>query len=130
MDNSLTLYSLIKTLHISCAIVSITGFAIRATLKLRESVLLTQRWLKITPHVIDSLLLASAIFLAVSSRQYPLQSGWLTAKVIALLLYIAVGFMAMRTTKNKLQQLFLVIVALLVAGYIFAVAINRNPIPI
>ena len=49
---------------------------------------LQQRWVKIVPHLVDTLLLASAVALAVMSHQYPLANGWLTAKVAGLLIYI------------------------------------------
>jgi uncharacterized membrane protein SirB2 len=123
------MYSTIKTIHVTCAIISITGFSIRGILKLCESSILNQRWIKISPHVVDTLLLLSAIYLATASHQYPVQHAWLSAKVIALLVYIGMGFVVMRTAKNKTQQVFAFFAALLSAGYIVAVALTRSPLP-
>ncbi len=53
------------------------------------------QWLRIAPHLNDTLLLAAAIALAAMSAQYPFVQGWLTAKLLALLAYIALGRVAL-----------------------------------
>lgn len=123
------MYQTVKLIHISCAVISLTGFTIRGMLALLESSYLQQRWLKVGPHLVDTLLLASAIYLAVASRQYPLQNGWLTAKLLALLLYIIAGMWVMRFAKNQQQRLLAYIVAIASFSYIIAVALSRNPTP-
>ena len=50
--------------------------------------------------VIDTVLLASAIALAVLTSQYPLAQGWLTAKVVGLVVYILCGMMALRRGRS------------------------------
>ncbi|MBL4826969.1 MAG: SirB2 family protein [Spongiibacteraceae bacterium] len=125
---NLSAYNTIKAIHISCALLSISGFLIRVILKLQNSPYLKQRWLKITPHLIDTLLLSSAIYLVISSQLNPLQHSWLGAKVIALFLYIAMGLLVIRYGKNKTQQMSALFIALLSAFYIVAVAITKNPL--
>lgn len=119
----------IKLLHMSCAIASIVIFSGRTWLKLNESELLQQRWLKILPHCIDATLLGSAITMVVISQQYPLQQAWLTAKVVALLIYIGLGFVVMRIARNQQQRMGAFVLALLTYAYILSVAINKVPIP-
>lgn len=119
----------IKLLHMSCAIASIVIFSGRTWLKLNESGLLQQRWLKILPHCIDAALLGSAITMVVISQQYPLQQAWLTAKVVALLIYIGLGFVVMRIARNQQQRMGAFVLALLTYAYIVSVAINKAPIP-
>ena len=77
-------YIALKHLHITFVALSGLLFLVRGIWMLSGSQRLQQRWVKIVPHVVDTLLLASAIGLAVWSRQYPGQSPWLTAKVAAL----------------------------------------------
>jgi len=89
-----------------------------------------QRWVKIVPHVVDTLLIVSAIALAINIHQYPFVDAWLTAKVIALLFYIMLGFVAFRYGRNKTVRLVAWIMAQLVLIYIVLVAINHNPWPI
>ena len=81
------------------------------------------------PHIVDTLLLASAIALAIMGQQYPLATPWLTAKVIALVFYIALGMLALRHGKTRGVRITAWIAAQAVFGYIVAVALTRNPLP-
>ncbi|UCE88328.1 MAG: SirB2 family protein [Pseudomonadota bacterium] len=123
-------YETIKLVHVSAVAVSFTGFVLRGVWKLSDSPLLAQRWVKVTPHVVDTVLLASAIWLAVLVHQYPGSHAWLTAKVIGLLGYIALGMVAMRFGTSRAQCFAAWLGALLVFGYIVAVALTRDPLPL
>ena len=123
-----TLYLIVKSLHISAAIVSLSGFAWRGLLMLRESSWLTRRWVRIVPHVIDTVLLGSAIGLAVMSHQFPFTSNWLTAKLLALLGYIGLGMVALRSGRTRRQRAVALVLALLCVLYLLAVALTRNPL--
>lgn len=121
-------YLLIKHLHVTCVALSGLGFCLRGVWMLRESPLLQRRMARIAPHVIDSLLLASAVTLAVMSHQYPFAQGWLTAKLGGLLAYIGLGTMALKRGKTKAQRTVFFGLALLAFGYIVGVALSRNPL--
>src|SRR5690625_2930243 len=75
------------------------------------------------------LLLATAIALAVLSAQYPLAQSWLTAKVLGLVVYIALGLWVMRFARSQGQRALGYVLALATFGYIVAVAITRSPWP-
>ncbi len=122
-------YVLLKHLHLSCAAASYALFLLRGAWMLRDSPLMRRRWVKIVPHAIDTVLLASAVALAWTIGQYPLADGWLTAKVAALLLYIALGFIALKYGRNRMERLAAWLAAQLVFGYIVLVALNRDPTP-
>ncbi len=79
--------------------------------------------------MVDTLLLASAIWMAVASRQYPFVEGWLTAKVIALLAYIGLGTIALSRGRTKRARAIAWLLALAVFGYIVGVALARDPLP-
>lgn len=119
---------ILKTVHVSCAVISITGFVIRGLWVIRQSVLPHQRWVKVIPHVIDSVLLITAILLAMRISQYPLVHGWLTAKVIALLVYIGLGMVALRYGRTMREKKIAYGLAIVVFGYIVLVAVTRTPI--
>lgn len=121
-------YLLLKHLHVTCVVLSGLGFCLRGLWMLRESPRLQRRWVRIAPHVIDSLLLASALSLAVLSHQYPFAQGWLTAKLLGLLAYIGLGTMALKRGKTKGQRTLFFGLALLAFGYIVSVALSRNPL--
>jgi len=93
------------------------------------SPLLQARWVRIVPHVNDSLLLASGIGLAVLIRQYPLTHGWLTAKFFALIAYIVLGTIALKRGRTRGQRISAWFAALLVFGYMAAVARAHDPFP-
>jgi len=115
-----------KLIHISCAMLSITGFVGRSTLKWIAPQQLQQRWLKITPHIIDSVLLASAVVLVIQTRQYPFVATWVTAKLLVLLLYIGFGLITLRFARTRTQTLAGFIGACLSFSYIIAVALTKQ----
>lgn len=120
------MYAALLTLHVGCAALSLLGFVARGVLHWRDSPLLQTRLLRILPHVIDTVLLGSAIGLAVLLGQYPFTTDWLTVKLLALLLYIALGVAAFRSRGHPLQPLFFA-AAVLTFAYIVSVAVLHTP---
>lgn len=123
-------YLLLKYVHVSCVILSGCGFVLRGVWMLADSPRLTQRWVRIVPHIVDTALLASAIALAIISSQYPLAQSWLTAKVIGLIAYVLCGAIALKRGKTKRARAVFLLVALLVFAYIVSVALNRSPLAV
>lgn len=122
-------FLLLKTVHISCVASSYVLFLLRGIWSLNNSPIMRQRWVRIVPHVVDTLLLASAIALAFSIQQYPFVDAWLTAKVIGLLLYIGLGFVALKFSRSKTIRISAWLTAQAVFAYIVLVAISHNPVP-
>jgi uncharacterized membrane protein SirB2 len=121
-------YLAIKHLHMTCAALSGVLFFTRGILMLRASPLLQRRWLNTGSHAIDTVLLGSALTMAVWSTQYPFVQGWLTAKVIALVLYIVAGGIALKRGKTMRIRTVAFVVALLLFAYIVKVALTRQVI--
>jgi len=121
--------SLLKHLHLSTIALTLALFVLRGIWMMAESPRLQARWVRIVPHINDSLLLASGIGLAVLTQQYPLVHGWLTAKFFALILYIVLGTVALKRGKTRNQRIAAWIAALLVFGYMVAVALTHDPFP-
>lgn len=122
-------YSLLKQLHLSTIALTLALYVLRGVWMMRQSPRLHARWVRIVPHLNDSLLLASGISLAVLTRQYPLVNDWLSAKFFALILYIVLGTIALKRGKTRGQRITAWIAALLVFGYMVAVATTREPSP-
>ena len=120
-------YLAIKSVHVACAALSIAGFAARGALMLADSPILQHRFVRIAPHVVDTLLLASAVWLAWALAQVPFVQGWITAKVFALVAYIVLGAIALRRGRTKKARAAAFAAALVTAGYIVSVALTRNP---
>jgi uncharacterized membrane protein SirB2 len=121
------MYLAVKSLHVACVIVSITGFFMRGWLTFADSPAMGRRWLKWAPHVNDTVLLAAAISLAVMSEQYPLAQSWLTAKIVGLLAYILLGMLALKPGRSRGARIAAWLAALVVFAYVVAVALTRDP---
>lgn len=122
-------YALIKTIHVGSAALSIGLFFVRGVWMLYSPQRLQRLWVRVLPHVIDTVLLVSAITLAVLSRQSPLELPWLAAKIAALLAYIALGTIALKRGRTRGIRALAWVAALLTFAYIVAVAYTRNPWP-
>ena len=116
------MYTTIKMIHMGSALLSFSGFFIRGTFMIKESELLQAKFTKIAPHIIDTVLLVSAIILATLSSQYPITHNWLSAKVVGLLIYIALGLWAFRFGKTKSKKILGWISALIVFVLIVVIA--------
>jgi len=123
------IYLALKHLHVTCVVLSGLGFCLRGWWMLRDSPTLQQRLVRVLPHVVDTLLLGSALSMAFLSGQYPFVQGWLTAKLGGLLAYIVLGAMALKRGRTKAVRARYFVLALLAYGYIVSVALSRNPLP-
>lgn len=121
------MYLAFKHLHVTCVIISITGFFLRGLLMWAESPVLRQGWLRWLPHVNDTLLLVAAIALSVLSEQYPLVAPWLTAKIFGLIAYIILGSVALKAGRTRAVRLAAWLLALVVFAYVVSVALSKNP---
>jgi uncharacterized membrane protein SirB2 len=95
----------LKHLHITLAVLSFTLFTYRFILTLIESDKLNRKWLKISPHVIDTLLLIAGISLAVKLHLNPMEHMWLLEKIIALFAYIFTAYYTLKLARNKPIQI-------------------------
>ncbi|MFZ5791707.1 MAG: SirB2 family protein [Pseudomonadota bacterium] len=122
-------YTLLKQLHLATIAVTLALFLLRGVWMMRESPRLQARWVRIAPHINDTLLLASGIALAALIGQYPLLHGWLTAKLFALIAYIILGTIALKRGKTRRVRIAAWIAALAVFAYMAAVARAHAPWP-
>ncbi|MBV1790316.1 SirB2 family protein [Marinobacterium sp. D7] len=121
------LYITLKHIHLTTVALTISLFLFRAALMLWRPKALNWRWLRILPHIVDTVLLASAIGLMLVIHQYPLVNHWLTAKVVGVLLYIVFGSIALKRGRSKTVRVQALFFALLSLGYLIAVARTHSP---
>lgn len=119
---------MIKSIHLLTVVVSIALFFMRGVWIFRDSAVLQQRWVKILPHANDTVLLISAITLAITIQQYPFVHGWVTTKVILLVIYILLGMVAFKWGRAKPIRVVAWLSAMGVYGYIILVALTKNPL--
>lgn len=91
------------------------------------------RWAMAAPirylsYGIDTVLLASAIALAVIVQSYPFVDAWLTAKVLLLIVYILLGSLALKRGRTPVVRRFSFLAALLVFAFIIGIARAHHPL--
>jgi uncharacterized membrane protein SirB2 len=112
-------YALVKHIHMSAASLSLLGFLLRGYWMLKESPLLQAKLTKILPHIIDTTLLASAIYLF---QAYSFEVNWIVAKMALLVAYIVVGTIAIKRGKTKTTRVIAFVVSIAIILSIFAIA--------
>ena len=121
-------YLILRHLHITCVALSGLGFALRGVLMLRQSPALRHPVARIAPHIIDTVLLASALgMLALTTWQLALMP-WLATKIVLLLVYIVLGTIALKRGRTLRIRAIAFVAALAVFGHIVATALTRNPL--
>ena len=120
-------YLAFKHLHLTTVVLSFALFTLRGLWMLTDSPQLQRRWVRIVPHLIDTVLLASAIGLTLILQHYPFVNGWLTAKVLVLIAYIILGSIALKRGPTKAIRATAWVAALTTFGYIVSVALTHDP---
>jgi uncharacterized membrane protein SirB2 len=121
-------YFTIKLIHQSAVALSVTGFAIRGAASLIGADWVRGRAAKTLPQIVDSVLLMSALTLAWMLRLTPGNAPWLMAKIAGLLVYIALGVVALRPGRSPRLRLAAWLGALAVVGWIASVAVTKHPL--
>jgi uncharacterized membrane protein SirB2 len=98
------MYAAVKHIHLTAIALSVILFFLRFYWLQTSSGMLQKKWVKVVPHVIDTLLLSSAAALCIIIAQYPFVHGWITEKLIAVLMYILMGLIALKLGKTKRAQ--------------------------
>lgn len=121
-------YAAVKYIHLAAVALSFTLFFLRGAWMMLDSPPPNSRWQRVLPHVNDTLLLAAGVWLAFMLRETPGTSPWLTAKLLALPVYVGLGVLALRPGRSKRLRIAAWLAALAVFGYIAAVAVTRSPL--
>jgi len=120
----------LKAIHIFCAYTTGIGFLLRGVLILCKSPLRQHRIAKKLPHIIDSGLFISGMFMAFYWAISPMEQAWLLAKLIALPLYIIFGLIMIRWGSTDRRQWIGLIGGLLVYSYIVGAAHSKSVLSI
>ena len=120
-------YATIKHIHMGAVALTAIGFFIRGLAALRGAQWVQGRAAKILPHIVDTVLLLSALGLAGMAGLNPAATPWVMAKILGLVLYIALGVVALRPGNSTSVRLAAWVSALLVLGWIGSVAVLKNP---
>ncbi|WP_312057586.1 SirB2 family protein [Pantoea brenneri] len=124
-------YPLIKNLHLLTVIVTISMFVLRFFWLRSGSAMLSRRWVRILPHANDTLLLLTGISLVMITHFYPFtpQGSWLTEKLLGVIIYIALGFVALsRRPRTDRTRWIAFLVALIALVMVIKLALSKMPL--
>jgi uncharacterized membrane protein SirB2 len=121
-------YLAVRTFHEACVALSVTGFFIRGGASLCGA-----RWVqggvaKTLPHLVDTALLTSAMVLITILKLNPFSAPWLVAKISGLVVYVALGVVALRPGLPRPVRLLAWVGALATVAWIVSVAFSKSPL--
>jgi uncharacterized membrane protein SirB2 len=119
-------YLFAKHVHQAAVVITLLLFVLRGAWMLAGSAQLQRRWVKIVPHVNDTVLLAAALYMTAMVGLQP----WIVAKIAGLLVYIGLGTVAIKRGPTKAIRAVAFVAALLVFGYVVAVALTKRVVPL
>ena len=119
-------YLLLKYIHILCVAVSFSLFCVRGLWILKVYPPAPERWVRALPHVIDTVLLASALSMVVISPlvRWPL---WIQAKLALVAIFVALALATFRSGAGRLFKGGLWLLAALLFLYITTIAVLKEP---
>lgn len=125
----MSFYPALLAVHVTCVTMSGLLFVLRGACMFAASPVLQWRWVKIGPHAVDTVLLVSAVSLAILRGEHANPGGWLLMKLVLLPVYIGLGLVALRFGSGMPIRAGAFLTALLVFFYIVSVAITKSARP-
>jgi len=123
-------YLTLKYLHIICVAGSFSLFFIRGIWLLRSYPHAQEPWIRALPHVIDTLLVASAIGMLALAPKGIWDGDWMLIKVVLVVVYAVMSVLLLRLAKSKIQKILLWVAALLVFLFATTVSVLHHPLGI
>ena len=120
------MYAIVKHIHLTTIAISVVLFLLRFIWTLRQSDMLQKKWVKILPHITDTLLLLSAATLCVMLEQYPFATAWVSEKLLGLLMYVFMVTLALKIAKTDFMRMVGLVGALSWVAFSGFVAVSKQ----
>ena len=120
-------FSGIRLMHVGCVALSGSLFCIRGLLRIGGIPAANHLALRFASYVIDTGLLTAGVLLCLILHQFPFRDAWLTTKVLLLVLYVALGTIALKRARTRKDRTAALLAALVTYGFIIGVAIAHHP---
>jgi uncharacterized membrane protein SirB2 len=120
-------YATVKLVHQAAVVLSLTGFVARGAASFAGAGWVGSRAARTLPHVIDTVLLLSALALAWMLRLTLDSAPWLVSKIAGLVVYVGLGVVALRAQRPLRVRAAAWVGALLTAAWIVSVALTKSP---
>ena len=121
-------YPQIKMIHVFLALSSGAIFALRGA-----GVLANMRWphwlvVRWTSYAVDTSLLTAALMLLTILPGAMFSNGWLTAKLVLLVVYIVLGVFAIKRARTRAAKAVCYVAALATFGMVYSIARAHHPL--
>ncbi len=121
-------YAQIKWVHIATVLVSGGLFLLRGLLiQMGRPQLAMAAAVRYLSYSIDAVLLTAALMLLTILRGAMFANGWLTVKMVLLVVYIALGTFALKRAQSARARLVCYLLALVAFGFMLSVARSHHP---
>ncbi|GAA5186066.1 SirB2 family protein [Ferrimonas gelatinilytica] len=121
------MYEGLKHTHLTLIGLSVGLFVLRFIWSMMGSGLMQRKWVKIVPHVLDTLLLLSGIALIMVAGWMPLRDAWLTEKLLAMVAYIFLGVLTFKLQRGRVFKVVAFLGALGWVYYMAVLAVTKSP---
>ena len=121
-------YPQIKMIHVFLALSSGAIFALRGA-----GVLANMRWphwlvVRWTSYAVDTSLLTAALMLLTILPGAMFSNGWLTVKVVLLVVYVVLGAFAIKRARTRATKALFYVAALATFGMVYSIARAHHPL--
>ena len=127
VERVIEFYAQIKFVHVLCVVLSGSLFAMRGVMMLANSARVDHWALRFASYAIDTTLLTAALMLMAILHQYPIAQPWLTTKVALLIVYVALGTLALRRGGTRGVRGVCLLLALAVLLFMAGIAHTHSP---
>jgi len=121
----LSAYPVLKLIHIVCAGISLLMFMWRGWESI-EGKAIPRHWKRRIPDAVDAVLLGTGVLLMLIIAQYPWQADWLAVKLLSIVVYIALGMVALRFARSRQVKTIAWLAAIGVFAFIVWLAHTRS----
>jgi uncharacterized membrane protein SirB2 len=121
------MYLSLKIIHVTCALLSITGFLLRSLLMFIDSPYLRHKVVLITPHLVDTVFLLSGFSIAFWLDLALFDHAWLMTKLMLLMFYLLFVGVALSRGSTKKVRISAFLMALLTFSYMIGIALSKSP---
>lgn len=122
-------YLLLKYFHIFCVASSFALFFVRGMWMMRAYPPAQERWAKVLPHIVDALLVLTAVGMIAIAPKLGLPV-WLQVKIGLLVVYVLLVLVVFRLGRNRLQKGAAWLAGLALFLFVTTVAVLRHPLGI
>lgn len=126
------LFNILITLHLTSVALTISLFTLRYWWRWSNHPRFQARWVRVLPHIVDSVLLLSGVGLIALTGYLPftVKGAWLTEKLFGVIIYIVLGFIALGRHRPRGQQAGFIafMLGLVVLYIIIKLAATKVPI--